>query len=498
MKSNPILITGATGYVGARLIPLLLERQYRIRAAGRNLEKLRSYSWAKHPSVECTTADAMDLESMRIACKGCWCAYYLIHSMNPDHRDFADADRKAAHNMITAAGESKLDRLVYLGGLGSDDLNLSKHLRSRAEVGQILKTGRVPITEFKAGMIIGSGSASFEILRYLVDRLPIMVTPRWVNTISQPIAIRNVLEYLSSCLEKSETLGQSFEIGGRDILTYRRLMEIYAEEAHLSKRLVIPVPVLTPRLSSYWIHLVTPVPGYIAKPLAEGLRNPVVCKEERIRKIIPQELLDCREAIRLALDETQHHLIESKWTDAGVVPPSEWSHTGDPSWSGGTILENKQTMIFHGGQKEAWETIGGIGGERGWYYANWLWRLRGFMDRIVGGVGLRRGRRHPSDLRPGDALDFWRVVKVDPPHQLLLAAEMKLPGRAVLDFTIKEIDSNTVEVTQTARFQPRGLWGMLYWYIIYPFHRMVFKGMLSGICRSAGKTRIKNPREMRV
>lgn len=498
MRDKPILVTGATGYVGARLIPRLLESGYRVRAAGRVLEKLQSHSWASHPRAECVVADATNLETIRNATEGCWCAYYLVHSMNPAHRDFADADRRAAQNMVAAGKHSQLERVIYLGGLGNDDADLSKHLRSRAEVGEILKSGPVPVTEFRSGMIIGSGSASFEILRYLVDRLPIMVTPRWVNTPTQPIAIRNVLEYLTVCLDREETIGQSFEIGGPEVLTYRQLMEIYAEEAHLPKRVVIPVPVLTPRLSSYWIHLVTPVPSYIAKPLAEGLRNPVVCRDDRIRRLIPQELLDCREAIRRALDETQHHQIESRWTDAGAIPPSEWSHRGDPGWAGGTVLEERQAITLQATQEEVWEAIGRIGGETGWYYADWLWRLRGMMDRIVGGVGLRRGRRHPLHLRPGDALDFWRVVEVDPPRHLLLVAEMKLPGRAVLDFYIRKSSVNSVELIQTARFQPRGLWGILYWYGIYPLHRFIFRGMLSGIGQSTGKPILKSPVRIRA
>jgi uncharacterized protein YbjT (DUF2867 family) len=485
MRTEPILVTGATGYVGARLIPKLLARGYRVRAAGRAIEKLRSYSWAKNPSVECVSIDVLDLSSLKKACDGCWCAFYLVHSMNPNHSDFAEADRRAANHMVTAATDSNFERLIYLGGLGSEDPEFSKHLRSRAEVGKILKSSSVPLTEFHAGMIIGSGSASFEILRYLVDRLPVMVTPRWVTTLSQPIAIRNVLEYLAGCIDKQETIGQSFDLGGPETITYRRLMDVYAEEAKLPKRLVIPVPVLTPRLSSYWIHLVTPVPAFIAKPLAEGLRNPILCKENRIREIIPQELLDCRQAIRLAIDQTQENRIESRWTDAGLIPPSEWTNIGDPHWAGGTVLQDRRTKIVPTSAQNLWESIARIGGNTGWYHANWLWRFRGLLDRLVGGVGLRRGRRNPSDLRPGDALDFWRVVEVDPPLHLLLAAEMKLPGKAVLDFRIKPNGPNTVEIIQTASFQPRGLLGILYWYGVYPLHRMVFRGLLDGIIRNS-------------
>jgi uncharacterized protein YbjT (DUF2867 family) len=304
MRKEAVLVLGATGYVGNLLIPHLLESGHTVRASGRSERKLKELPIVDRHGLETAVTDVFDMDSLLRACEGCTTAYYLVHSMNPQQRDFMDADRKAAENMVWAAEKTGLERMIYLGGLGDEDSDLSKHLKSRAEVGSILQSSSVPLTYLRAAMIIGRGSASFEILRHLVKRLPIMITPRWVSTESQPIAIRNVLEYLSGCLENRETMDKTFDIGGPDILSYRHLMEIYAEEAGLRKRFVIPVPVLTPRLSSYWIHLVTPISASLAKPLAEGLKNRVICRNDRIKRFIPLNLLNCREAIRLAVQET--------------------------------------------------------------------------------------------------------------------------------------------------------------------------------------------------
>ena len=321
----------------------LLRAGYRLRVMGRSLEKLRCRPWGGHTDVELVEADVLDPASLLRAAKGCWAVFYLVHSMNAQKRDFVEMDRRAARNMVKAATDAKMDRIVYLGGLGRDDSSLSRHLRSRTEVARILQSGPVPTTFLRAAMILGSGSASFEILRYLVERLPIMVTPRWVDTPCQPIAIRNVLNYLQECLEQDALRGGTFDIGGPDILSYRDLMRLYAEEAGLPGRWVVPVPFLTPRLSSYWIHLVTPVPSSIARPLAEGLRTPVVCRENRIRDILPQELLPCREAIGLALEETRKQKVETCWSDAGKPRRCRNGFTagmhpmrGERFWSAGT------------------------------------------------------------------------------------------------------------------------------------------------------------------
>lgn len=493
-SSRPILVIGATGYVGGRLVPRLMEAGYRIRALARSVPKLRCRPWGGHPFLEIVEGDVLDLASVKRAARGCRAAFYLVHSMTSAHDEFVEADRKSARNIVEAAAEAGLQRIIYLGGLGEEnDPTLSEHLRSRHEVGRILKSGPVPATVLRAAMILGSGSASFEMLRYLVDRLPVMLTPRWVDTPVQPIAITNVLSYLQGCLEHDETVGQTFDIGGSDILTYRRLIEIYSEEARLPKRRVIPLPILSPHLSSLWIHLVTPIPASIARPLAEGLATQVVCRDNRIRSIIPQELLDCRETIRLALEKTAQQRIETCWSDAGGLLPPEWTYCGDAQYAGGAILKCGYRIRLKAKPEEIWEPIVRIGGKTGWYHGNLLWRLRGWLDLLAGGVGLRRGRRSPTQLYIGDALDFWRVLEVEAPRRLMLLAEMKLPGEAILEFKITPLPNGETELQQLSRFVPRGLAGLGYWYSLYPFHEWIFGGMLRTIAKAVGKAVTRGP-----
>ena len=492
-KQISVAVLGATGYIGARLVPKLLESGFKVRAIGRNLNKLKGRRWSSHAGVETAFGDVFDTESLERAVSGCQVVYYLVHSMNRDVGDFAEADRIAARNIVAASAKADVGRIIYLAGLGEEHGELSHHLKSRREVEQILRSGNVPVTTLRAAMIIGSGSASFEILRYLVERLPVMVTPRWIFTECQPIAVRNVLHYLVACLDCPETVGETYDIGTEEVVTYCDLMRIYAEEAGLTKRLIIPVPVLTPRLSSYWIHLVTPVPAALARPLAEGLRNPVLCKDNRIRALIPQNLLDCRQAIRFALEKSRLQQVETSWTDAGAVAPLEWSTEQDPDWAGGTIFKDDRRMLVKAAAEKLWPAVIGIGGKTGWYYADWLWHLRGWMDRLVGGPGLGRGRRDPAEVQAGDALDFWRVLVVDPGHRLKLVAEMKLPGEAVLELILTECFDGTTEVRQCARYKPRGLLGLLYWYSVLPFHRLVFVGMLKGIAKASGVEIITGP-----
>jgi uncharacterized protein YbjT (DUF2867 family) len=493
MRSQPVLVTGSTGYVGGRLVPQLLSSGHRVRVLGRSLAKLQARPWATHPFLEMAQADVMDLESLKKACRGCWAAFYLVHSMSARHKDFAAADRKAAVNMAKAASEEGVERIIYLGGLGEESDSLSKHLKSRMEVARILQSGSVPTTFLRAAMILGSGSASFEILRYLAERLPVMITPRWVSNPVQPISIRNVLNYLQGCLENAETAGETFDIGGPDVLTYQRLLEIYAEEAGLRRRWIIPVPVLTPRLSSLWIHLITPVPAPIARPLTEGLRNPVVCRENRIRSLVPQDLMTCRETIRLALGRIRNECAETCWTDAGQPSIPEWINCGDASYSGGDILESGYRIVLEATPEQVWKPIVRIGGKTGWYSANALWLLRGAMDRIVGGVGLRRGRRDPVRLYTGDAVDFFRVLEVEEPRHLHLLAEMRFPGEASLEFRLHPMKDGRTELQQLSRYVPRGLSGLLYWYILYPFHEWVFLGMLNGIAKAVEKPIVQGP-----
>ena len=495
MKDDkPILVAGATGYVGGRLIPALLDAGYTVRAMGRSLEKLACRLWGRHPKVELAKGDVLDLESLKKALSGCGAAYYLVHSMIAQKQKFAEADRKAAQNMVKAAESAVIDRIIYLGGLAEKkDGRLSKHLRSRMEVADILQSGVVPVTDLRAPMILGSGSASFEILRHLVERLPVMITPRWVASLNQPIAIRNVIQYLVGCLEYPETVGQTYDIGGPEVIAYRDLLDIYAQEAKLPKRWIIPVPVLTPTFSAYWIHLISPVPHSIALPLTEGLKSNAVCSDQRIQSIIPQKLLSPREAIRTALDKIIQEQVDTCWADAGDIITPEWAHCGDADWAGGTIMQCGYRARIKAELDDVWLPISRIGGHTGYYYADGLWWLRGLLDRLVGGVGLRRGRRHTTELRVGDALDFWRVLDVAPTERLLLLAEMKGPGAALLEFKIHPVENQYTDLEMLSRFLPKGLLGMLYWYMLYPFHEKIFFGMLKAISKVIEKPIVSGP-----
>ena len=475
-----IFVTGATGYIGGRLVPRLLEAGYRVRCLTRNQLKMESRNWASHKRVEIIEGDVSDTAALSSHMEGCSSAYYLVHSMMASGATYARTDRALARKFAVIARRVGLKRIIYLGGLGESGEGLSEHLSSRREVEVALSSTGIPVTVLRAAMIIGSGSASFEILRYLVERLPIMITPRWVQTESQPIAVSNVLHYLVACLEVPTTTGKTLDIGGPDILSYRSLMRIMAEALGLNNRFVIPVPVLTPRLSSLWIHLVTPLSSRIARPLAEGLRNRVVCRSEEAVQLIPQNLLSARAAIQAALGHLTSDEVETSWSDAGLLP-------GDPDWAGGTVFTDSRSIEIKSQETDVFRAVCRIGGNNGWYAADILWKIRGFLDRLVGGPGLRRGRRDKDNIGFGDALDFWRVTGIENNRLLELQAEMRLPGKAALDFEIQKSPRGTgwILFTQTARFRPQGLWGLIYWFTTLPFHALVFRGMLRGIKKSA-------------
>lgn len=477
--ASRIFVTGATAYIGGRLVPRLLEAGYRVRCLARSPRKLEARSWARHPNVEIVPGDvgSPDLsETMR----GCDAAYYLVHSMLAAGSSYASRDRDLATNFSGNAEKAGVRRIVYLGGLGETGEGLSKHLRSRREVEDALATGSVPVTVLRAAMIVGSGSASFEILRYLVERLPVMVTPRWVRTPCQPIAVRNVLNYLIATLDTPETIGRTIDIGGPEVLSYLEILQTMASSLGLPRRLVLPVPVLTPRLSSLWIQLVTPLSRHIARPLAEGLRNPVVCSNDDATRLMPQKLLTMEEAIEAALGLQADGQVETAWSDAGPIP-------GDPDWAGGTTFHHSLEVEIAASPEAIFQAVCRIGGGNGWYAADVLWQIRGLMDRLVGGPGLRRGRRQPEVIGYGDALDFWRVTGIDENRWLQLTAEMKVPGEALLEFQIEPLADRLElrRLRQIARFHPRGLFGILYWYVVTPFHGFVFRGMVRGIRREA-------------
>jgi uncharacterized protein YbjT (DUF2867 family) len=486
-----VLVTGATGYIGGRLVPTLLDAGYDVRCLARDPAKLSQDPWRDR--VEVVKGDVLDPATLAPALAGCDAAYYLVHSMDGGDEDFRERDRRAAINFRDAAADAGLTRIIYLGGLGSGT-GLSQHLASRQEVGTILAAGSTPVTEIRAAVIIGSGSVSFEMMRYLTEVLPVMITPKWVRTRCQPIAIRNVLEILVGALDSRDDVDHLWEVGGPDQLTYEEMMRIYAEEAGLPRRLIIPVPVLSPQLSRHWIGLVTPLPTGVAKPLVNSLRNEVTVTDNSAAERLAGELLPFREAVRRALARSTHFDVATRWTDAAISPAE--ARPTDPDWAGGTLKIDDRRVLTPAPPEDVFWAFARIGGHVGYYTSNWAWKLRGIADKAVGGVGLRRGRRHPEELRPGEALDFWRVAAVEPGRRLQLWAEMKLPGKAWLEFEARPDGAGT-ELRQTAYFLPRGLSGRLYWLVLVPFHAVIFKRMAQRIAQAAAQRRPQPTEEVR-
>jgi uncharacterized protein YbjT (DUF2867 family) len=464
-----VLVTGATGYIGGRLVPHLLEAGHQVRCLTRRPGRLDSMPWRSR--VEVAGADVLEPATLPGALAGCEAAYYLVHAM-AEGPGFDERDRRAAANFREAADETRLRRVVYLGGLVPDGARLSPHLASRREVGSTLAAGATPVTEFRAAIIIGSGSLSFEMLRYLTEVLPVMTTPRWVRSRCQPIAVSDVIDLLVRALDDSDPVDRVLEIGGPDVLTYQEMMRAYAAEVGLH-RLIIPVPLLSPGFSSLWVGLVTPLPARVARPLVESLRSEAVVRDDTARRLFPHEPLPFREALRRALD-TPPDGVTTRWSDADPAPAHP--APGDPEWSGGTVYTDRRVVPTDADAHHLFWAFSRIGGDVGYYGMNWAWKLRGWLDRLLGGVGLRRGRRHPEHLREGEALDFWRVDRISPERMLRLRAEMRLPGEAFLQWSIDPVEGGS-DLVQTAIFRPRGLAGRLYWYAMAPFHSYIFPRM---------------------
>ena len=474
-----ILLTGATGYIGKRLLPVLLSEGHHIVCLVRDRARL-DLSLYDPQQISVVEASFLDAGSLKQIPEDIDAAYYLIHSMSSSGNDFESMERQSALNFRTRLDQTGVRQVVYLSGITNQE-QLSSHLRSRKAVEDILSSGKFRLTTLRAGVIIGSGSASFEIIRDLVEKLPVMIAPRWLNTRSQPIAIRNVIRFLEGVLGDEESYGKSYDIGGPEVLSYREMLLNYARVRGL-RRLIRVVPVMTPRLSSYWLYFITSTSYPLAVKLVQSMKIEVVCRENNLADRLGIELLTYREALERAFDRIEQHTMVSSWTDAlstraldqGIAPLIQVPVHGCFRDQRVIEVENEAVVM---------DRIWSIGGNRGWYYATWLWSLRGFLDRMAGGVGLRRGRRSSSELSAGDALDFWRVLLADRNEKrLLLYAEMKLPGEAWLEFSIKE-----GRLTQTATFRPLGLWGRLYWYSVLPFHAFIFRGMIR---RIAGSDRI--------
>lgn len=478
MKPLTILLTGSTGYIGRRLLPVLLEQGHQVICLVRDKRRFdfEDFTEEHQKNLSVVEADLNKPETLNNLPKEIDLAYYLVHSMSTSE-DFLALERKSAESFLAYINQTTAKQIIYLSGIVNDP-SLSKHLSSRKNVEDILGQATASLTVLRAAIIIGSGSASFEIIRDLVEKLPVMIAPKWLKSRCQPIGISNIIAYLVGVICKEETYNQSFDVGGADILTYKEMLLGYARVRGL-KRWIIPVPVLTPKLSSHWLYFVTSTSFTLAKSLVSSLKNEVICSNNHIQEIVPIELLTYEEALRLTLDRTQQRLVISSWKDAiptNGIDQRFLNYVEVPTFG---CLNDKRTATFTRPKEEVIENIWHIGGDRGWYFGNWMWGIRGLIDKIFGGVGLRRGRRDASDLKVGDALDFWRVLLADKNKgRLLLYAEMKLPGEAWLEFKIQD---NTL--VQTATFRPLGLWGRIYWYSVLPFHGLIFPGMARNIVR---------------
>lgn len=486
-----ILVTGSTGYIGGRLVPRLLDEGHDVRVVVRRPERLRDVPWAA--GVDVVDGDLTDAAAVRRATREVDVVYYLVHSMG-GRGDFEDAELRIARNVASAAKANGVRRIVYLGGLHPDDGRLSRHLRSRVRVGEILLQSGVPTIVLQAGVIIGSGSTSFEMIRHLTEVLPYMPAPRWVRNFIQPIAVRDVLHYLIRAADVPPEVNRAFDIGGPDVLRYGQLMNGYAVEAGLRQRPIAALPVLTPWLAGQWVNLVTPIPRRLAVPIIESLQFDCVMREHDIDAVIPpppEGLVGYRRSVRLALEKERAGEVETSWRNAEVEGAPSDPLPSDPDWAGYTVYVDRRERRADAPVEALWTVIEGVGGENGWYSFPLAWAVRGWIDKLFGGVGLRRGRRDPDTLHPGDAVDFWRVEAIERPRFLRLRAEMRVPGRAWLEMSA-EPDGRGSVYRQRAVFFPKGLAGRLYWWSIVPIHGVVFAGMANRIAleaEAAGRAR---------
>ena len=476
-----ILLTGATGYIGRRLLPLLLNEGHQVVCLVRDqrrfdFDNLTGTRLSNLDVIECDLSKPATLEKLPLTIDA---AYYMVHSLDTTDKGFGKLENQTAENFIRYTEKSKARQIIYLSGIANDN-NLSEHLSSRKNVEVILGSRGIPLTVLRAAIIIGSGSASFEIIRDLVEKLPVMIAPKWLHTKCQPIAIRNVLEYLHQALLNPNAMGKVFDIGGPDILTYKEMLLGYAEVRGL-RRWIISVPVLSPRLSSLWLYFVTSTSYMLARNLVDSMKNEVICQSFTIQEVLSVDLITYNEALQLAFAKINQKEIISSWKDALYNKDLDQNFLNNSEVPVHGCLFDKRQYVFSRDADSVLQNIWEIGGDRGWYYGNFLWKIRGYLDKLVGGVGLRRGRRSPVDLKPGDALDFWRVLIADKINKrLLLYAEMKLPGEAWLEFRINKKEGRHV-LLQNATFRPLGLWGRIYWYSVLPFHGFIFRGMAKKI-----------------
>jgi len=472
-----VLLTGSTGYIGKRLLPYLLEAGHTVVCLVRDPRRFQE-KYSDNDKVILVKADLLDRASLDNIPKDIDIAYYFVHSMGSPKTDFAHLEAKVAENFVSTINKTKARQIIYLSGIINEDQKLSKHLRSRLNVERILQTAKTNTTILRAAIIIGSGSGSFEIIRDLAEKLPIMVTPKWLSTKCQPIAIKNVVEYLLGVVDKKESFNKIFDIGGPDILTYKEMLLGYAGVRGL-KRFIITIPVLTPRLSSYWLYFVTSTNFTLARSLVDSMKNEVVCSIGGIEKIVNPKLYGYKEAIQRAFKVIDSNQVPSSWIDsasAGNLQQDFLDKIEVPKFG---CLVDERKLRYEIDTERIKKSIWEIGGENGWYTWNWAWALRGLLDKMVGGVGLRRGRRSPTELKPGDALDWWRVILADEKvGRLILYAEMKVPGEAWLEL---EINDKQKSFTQRATFRPNGLLGRLYWYTLLPIHKIIFNGMANKI-----------------